>query len=463
MSGRSQTPATEPAAAGVLLLSCYELGHPPHGLASPAAFLHEAGIPAELVDVSVEPLRDDQIDAARFVAISVPMHTALQLGRRVAQRIRRRNPSCSIAFFGHYAHLHAELLLECDADLVLGGESEAALVEAIRQRQRGETPPRQGLVLQRLRFPLPRRQALPGPEAYARLEWHGEQRLAGYLESTRGCRHRCRHCPIPAVYAGRLFAVDRQTVLADARQQIAAGARHLTFGDPDFLNAPGQGLRILDILHAEFPEVTFDCTARIEHLLRHARLLPQLVANGVLFIVSAVETLNDEILAVLDKGHNRQDVLRAHAMLEEVGITLRPTFLPFTPWTKWRDLQDIVHWVEEADLVDCVDVVQYSIRLLVPRGSLLEEHASMRPYRREFDAASLSWNWRYEDERLDALQRDLARVAQTAAARHEDAQQSFARVRQLVCGPSGAHRRPTLVRSTRRHQRPPRLTEPWFC
>ena len=87
--------------------------------------------------------------------------------------------------------------------------------------------------------------------------------------------------------------VQREVVLADIRQQMAAGAQHITFGDPDFFNGPGHALAIVEALHAEFPAVTYDVTIKIEHLLKHRDALPVLARTGCLFITSAVESLDD--------------------------------------------------------------------------------------------------------------------------------------------------------------------------
>ncbi len=119
---------------------------------------------------------------------------------------------------------------------------------------------------------------------------------AGYTEATRGCHHTCLHCPVVPVYQGRFFAIPRPTVLDDIRRQVRAGVGHITFGDPDFLNGPTHALRICREMHAEFPGVTFDFTARIEHLLQHRDLLPEFRELGCVFVLSAVEIVSDRIL-----------------------------------------------------------------------------------------------------------------------------------------------------------------------
>ena len=241
----------------ILLVSCYELGHAPLGVAWPLAFLERAGFQPDVLDISVEPLDEEKVRRARVVAISVPMHTALRLGLDVARRVRGSNASCRIAFFGLYAVLHRDLLLREGVEIVLGGECEQALVDWIAGR-----PAPGPVVRDRLDFPVPSRAKLPPLSRYARLLRNGSEALAGAVEASRGCRHRCRHCPIPAVYDGRFFVVPVDVVMEDARRLVASGAAHITFADPDFLNGPGHAMKVARALHAEFPELTFDMTDR---------------------------------------------------------------------------------------------------------------------------------------------------------------------------------------------------------
>ena len=231
---------------------------------------------------------------------------------------------------------------------------------------------------------MPDRAGLPALDKYARLAIADERRVAGHVEATRGCKHLCRHCPIPPVYGGRFFAVPAEVVLADARAQIEAGARHLDFGDPDFLNGPTHALRVTRALHAAHPDVTFSFTAKVEHIVAQAALIPELAASGALFVVSAVESLSDRVLAALAKGHQAADVPRAIAIVRAAGMSLRPTFVAFTPWTTLDDYLELCRFIRAHELEDEVDPVQLSLRLLVPPGSLLltapDSEPNIAPY-----------------------------------------------------------------------------------
>jgi radical SAM superfamily enzyme YgiQ (UPF0313 family) len=458
----------------ILLISCYELGHQPMGLALPLAFLEGSGYQPAVLDVALESLSSVPTTRARLAAISVPMHTALRLGVRVAQRIRHENPSCHICFHGHYAFLNSEFLLETCADSTLAGECEESFVHLARALEEGRDPAevaglsvrdrRAGPILKRQRFVLPSRGGLRGLEHYASLVTDGTKHRTGYVEATRGCLHLCRHCPIPPVYGGRFFVVPKELVLEDIRRQVELGAAHITFGDADFLNGPGHTLALVREMHRLFPALTFDFTAKIEHLLRYHQLLPELRRLGGLFVVSAVESLSNPVLEILDKGHTRQDVEQALDLCREAGLILRPSLVPFTPWSTLSDYRELLEFVDSEDLVDAVDPVQFSVRLLIPPGSLLLQHPKTSPHLRALVGESLGYLWDHPDPRMDHLQRRVAGIVERAAHVQEAADVTFENICADYLEVSGE--RACTSSPARRHdplRRLPRLTESWFC
>ena len=452
----------------VVLVSCYEPGHQPQGVASAVAHLRGDGFQPTCLDLAIEPLDDGaraRLAAARLVAISVPMHTALVLGRRVAAQVRRANPRAHVCFFGMYAALN-RALLAAEADSVFGPDCEAQLIALAQAIEIGGGAPSDGPQAPSRRPSLvPDRAGLPALDKYARLAIADERRVAGHVEATRGCKHLCRHCPIPPVYGGRFFAVPAEVVLADARAQIEAGARHLDFGDPDFLNGPNHALRITRALHAAHPDVTFSFTAKVEHIVAQAALIPELAASGALFVVSAVESLSDRVLAALAKGHQAADVPRALAIVRAAGMSLRPTFVAFTPWTTLDDYLELCRFIRAHELEDEVDPVQLSLRLLVPPGSLLLTAPDIGPFLGALDEEGLSYRWTHPDPRMDRLADDVAALVEEAASAGEAAFATFGRIHRLAATAAGrAGEAPSLLGVRRGARRPaPHLTEPWFC
>jgi radical SAM superfamily enzyme YgiQ (UPF0313 family) len=441
-----------------LLISTYDLGRQPFGLASPAAWLRSEGIDVDCVDTSRDTLTDAQIGGAGLIAFYLPMHTATRLAAPLIARVRCLNPSARLAAYGLYAPLNAAWLRENGIRDVLGPEAEADLVRLSQNGEPTGLEPRaqnQKPKVERLHLIQPDRSTLPPLARYASLQMpDGTRRVVGSTEATRGCKHLCRHCPIVPVYGGTFRAIPLDVVIDDVRAQVAAGAQHISFGDPDFLNGPTHARRLVERLAGEFPHLTYDVTIKIEHLLRHADMLGLLHDTGCLMITSAVESVDDDVLLKLQKGHTRADFIQAVEACRRAGVTLAPTFVPFTPWTTLDGYIDLLEQIDRLDLTEGVAPIQLAIRLLVTAESKLLELPDIRNLVDPFDPQSLTFRWRHPDPRVDELQHAVMRVVSEGA--HRSRGEVFDRIWFLVTGRGKPHPR-------KNSRTPPYMTEGWYC
>jgi hypothetical protein len=215
-------------------------------------------------------------------------------------------------------------------------------------------------------------------------------------------------------------------------------------------------------MHAEFPNLTFDFTAKVEHLLKRRALLPEFAEAGCLFVVSAVESLSDVVLANLDKGHSREDIYELLGIFRNLGITLRPTWVPFTPWNTIDDYIELLEYIRREHLIQNIDPVQYSIRLLVPPGSMLLQHSAMKAFLGPLDQTIFTYRWTHPDPRMDELQESVSRIVERAIESKERTAGIFERVRQLAYAARGEQAIPFLTDFVPLME-PPQLTESWFC
>jgi radical SAM superfamily enzyme YgiQ (UPF0313 family) len=455
----------EPAASGprpVLLISCYELGHAPLGLSAPAALLKAEGIPVDCIDLAIEPLDEAAVANACLVAISTPMHTALRLGVAAARRVREIRPGAGICFYGRYATLNAEHLLSGIGDHCFGEAYESGLVALARQ-QSGLPPAAAESVGNRHHFHADLG-AIRHPDRYVKLAWRGQEHPVAQAVTTKGCRYLCAHCPVPAVYHGRFTAIDVDQVMAHIDNAVRGGARHVTFSDPDFLNGPTHARRVATALHERHPQVSFDYTAKISHLLRHPDLVEELRSLGNLFVVSAVESLDDTVLEHLDKGHTRTDAIEVFRHFRRIGLALRPSLVPFTPWETLDGYTEMLETLAREGMVPHIDPVQYSVRLLVPPGSLLVGSPAMQPHLDTLDADNFTWRWKHPDPRMDALQLEVAGIAASTTVAEGNPVDGWRAVRAAARRAAG--RTPAPEPDGFRGfagASPPRLTEAWFC
>lgn len=460
----------------VVLISPYELGRQPFSLAHASAVLQPTGAHVDCLDLSLDPLDEDLIRSAHVIAINIPMFTAMRLATAILTRIPPLAPTAQILAFGWYAHVNADHLQDLGVDTVVGGEFESellTLVEAVGAHLDNVTTPLEatanaptarGFIEQpaKVAYQVPLRTHLPPLARYAHLQLpDGSTRMVGFVESTRGCKYQCRHCPVVPVYHGRFRAIPADIVLADIEQQVAAGAQHISFGDPDFFNGVTHALRILERMHARYPQLTFDATIKIEHLVKHAAHLPTLKRYGCLFITSAAEAVDDNVLAYLDKGHTRADLVRAVALLREAGITMAPTFVAFTPWTTLASYVELLRDIVDLDLIDHVAPVQLAIRLLIPRGSYLFNLPGFDERVDAFDPELLGYPWASDDPRVDELQLEIQAWAQQAESDGLDAQSAFEGIWQRAHAALGLA--PPALPPRQAGPLPPRLTEQWYC
>jgi radical SAM superfamily enzyme YgiQ (UPF0313 family) len=507
----------------ILLISTYELGRQPFGLASPAAWLRAEGAQVTCLDVSRETLREEAVRAADLIAFYVPMHTATRLAVALLPAVREMNPRAQICFYGLYAPVNEPYLRRLGVGTILGGEFEEGLLSLAKRLQglpdtdhrdakiakatdhtlRGDgakpaamaeagtacRAPTGGqkaqtepvISLARQKFRVPDRRGLVGLEKYARVTMpDGTARVVGYTEASRGCKHLCRHCPIVPVYQGAFRIVEREVVLADIRQQVAAGAEHVTFGDPDFFNGVGHAMPIVEALHREFPRLTYDVTIKVEHLLKYRDCITALRDTGCLFVTSAVESVDDAVLEKLDKHHTRADFLRVVRIFRDEAMVLQPTFVPFTPWTTRENYCELLEVIREQELVENVAPIQLAIRLLIPAGSRLLELEEIRKSVGTFDEEALVYPWRNADERVDELCEELQQVVHRGEKLSLTRRRIFERIEEVAYAAAETDRNvttdPSAPLGTSSHRWTqmkgqeivagaaiPHLNEPWYC
>lgn len=454
----------------IVLISTFELGRQPFGLASPAAWLRKHQLTS--LDLSRQPLDESAIREAALIAVYLPMHTATRLAAQLIPALRELNPRAHLCGYGLYAPMNAEYLRTLGVSTILGGEFEeglAHLAERLGQNGNGDgtfslIQPEPLISLARQKFIAPSRQGLAPLAKYAHLILpSGEHRVTGYTEASRGCKHLCRHCPIVPIYNGVFRIVDREVVLADIRQQVVAGAQHITFGDPDFFNGIGHAMTLVEALHREFPHLSYDVTIKIEHLLKHKEHLAKLRESGCLFVTSAVESVDDEVLRRLDKGHTRADFLKVHRIFRELGLVLQPTFVPFTPWTTLDGYLDLLHVLRENNLVENVAPIQLAIRLLVPAGSRLLDLEEVRHIVGPFDPSSLVYPWRNSDPRVDALGEEIEGTVATCEKLKLSRRAIFARIWKAAHGAVGLDEKLAAEPVPVSRATIPYLNEPWYC
>jgi radical SAM superfamily enzyme YgiQ (UPF0313 family) len=456
-------------AAKIVLISTYELGRQPFGLASPAAWLRTRGYNVVCLDLARQELDEAAAKSADLIAIYLPMHTATRLAAQLLPALRAENPHAHLCCYGLYAPMNEAYLRSLGVSTILGGEFENGLVHladrVLQANGNGASrlPQQESLVsMERLQFEVPDRSGMPALQKYAHLIIPGGGfRIVGSTEASRGCKHLCRHCPIVPVYSGVFRIVPREIVMEDIRRQVAEGAQHISFGDPDFFNGIGHAIPLVEQFHRESPEITYDVTIKIEHLRKYAEHIPRLKETGCLFVISAVESVDDAVLTALEKGHTRADFLQVAEIFRALEMTLHPTFVPFSPWTTVKSYLDLLKVIAEQDLTENVAPIQLGIRLLIPEGSRMLELEDVQRAIGPFDRESLVYPWKHADPRVDALSDAVQEIA--AAADREKATRTQAFERVWIAAHRAAGIDAPQLPKNNGARAVPFLSEPWYC
>jgi hypothetical protein len=209
-----------------------------------------------------------------------------------------------------YAPLNEDLLRQHGVSIVLGPEAEAGSVVAIAAAFGGKPLAR---IASATAISFSRSRGLPRSIDTRRCRCPtARARIVGATDATRGCKHRCRHCPIVPVYDGQFRVVPVDVVMADIRAQVEQGATHISFGDPISSTARRTRARSSKRCIANSRRhLRRDHQGRAS--ARASRSAAGAGATGCLFVTSAVESVDDEVLAKLEKGHTRADFIAAAA------------------------------------------------------------------------------------------------------------------------------------------------------
>ena len=426
----------------ILLLSFYDLGKQPKIISELYKKLDNGSNQIDVVDYSIEE-KNLTLDNYDVLGIYASMHTASVLAE---QYLRDRKLPNKLFVFGLYANVFSEMFSDFQSIHSFDSDELESLLEV-------QLNPNYSF-----KHSVPDRTILPSITDYSHIVDGSNNLIAGSVETTYGCKHECTHCPVPIEFKGMFKTFGTEKIITDVTNQVEEGAKHISFNDPDFFNGPKHALKILQLLNEKHPSITYDSTIKVEHILKYPDYFQELKNLNMLFVISAFETTNDHVLNILQKNHSFNDLNKAVELSLENNIDIRPTWMPFSPWTEQNDLISIIKLIENYKLRETVDPIQLTIKLLVPKNSLILKRPEMKEYLLDYDPASFSYAWKYQFPNIDNIQNELF----TYVLQHES-ENEYTQYLGLV-DILESHTNETLLNSEKYSQRiVPKLSETWFC
>ena len=208
----------------VVLISPYEIGRQPFGLAEPAAMLRSRGYDVRTIDLSLERIDPNEIRGAGLIAIYLAMHTATRIAFEALPRLSSLAPGVHLCAYGLYAPMNEELLRRHGVNSILGGEFEPSLLEIAGSLRNGQTIEHPLQENRHVDFVVPDRTTMADLDRYAQLILaDGTRKVMGFAEASRGCKHLCRHCPIVPIYNGKFRAIPVPVVSCRYRKSNPLG------------------------------------------------------------------------------------------------------------------------------------------------------------------------------------------------------------------------------------------------
>ena len=426
----------------ILLLSFYDLGKQPKIISELYKKLDNGSNQIDVVDYSIEE-KNLTLDNYDVLGIYASMHTASVLAE---QYLRDRKLPNKLFVFGLYANVFSEMFSNFQSIHSFDSDELESLLEV-------QLNPNYSF-----KHSVPDRTILPSITDYSHIVDGSNNLIAGSVETTYGCKHECTHCPVPIEFKGMFKTFGTEKIITDVTNQVEEGAKHISFNDPDFFNGPKHALKILQLLNEKHPSITYDSTIKVEHILKYPDYFQELKNLNMLFVISAFETTNDHVLNILQKNHSFNDLNKAVELSLENNIDIRPTWMPFSPWTEQNDLISIIKLIENYKLRETVDPIQLTIKLLVPKNSLILKRPEMKEYLLDYDPSSFSYAWKYKFPNIDNIQNELF----TYVLQHES-ENEYTQYLGLV-DILESHTNETLLNSEKYSQRiVPKLSETWFC
>ena len=401
-----------------VLVSIFEGGYQPLNALTGLAALRSAGHDTDFIDAYVEGVDIARLSRYDTIIFPVPLFDSLMSAVRICEDLERAGCTAERVMFGQYATINASFLSSRYADHVVTGEWEAPLISLLNRKRGSEEPvinvfsrggePELTLATKKLRGTMaqPLRDAAPHLSKYPQPQLSrllGAEKVVGGLELTRGCHHKCTYCSVFAAYDGKVVLGDIDTIIADIDALVDQGMEHMTFIDAEFFNATRRSFDALAKIHARHPELTFDFTTRVDHILDNRDRLRELYDHGVRVITSALEWPKEEVLRQVRKEVTVADLKESVHLVQNSGIALNPTFIMFNPWVGLEDFPRFNDFLVETKMEDIVDPVQYETRLHLYKGSPLLENETIRALRLE--EHEFHYEWFHSDPRVDELYR----------------------------------------------------------
>ncbi|MDP6641596.1 MAG: radical SAM protein [Nitrososphaerales archaeon] len=170
---------------------------------------------------------------------------------------------------------------------------------------------------------------------------------AGIL-SSRGCPFPCKFCAA-AAFTGRTIRFRSINNLVDEIEiMLNDGITHLHFGDDTFTVAPKRLKEFNTELRNRHIELKWKSFSRTESITEEN--LENMKESGCHKLTFGIESGSDEVLRIMNKKQNRDDVRRAISLCNDFGIETKGFFMLGFPGETKEQMQQTIDFSIELGL-----------------------------------------------------------------------------------------------------------------
>jgi len=320
----------------------------PLGIAMLAASLDRAGYPVELFDSNAFPdgdrLLEQFLGENKFDHVGISSHYfSAEHALEIAGVVKKNHPETVVSLGGPMGLLNPARIAEyTDAlDVIAHGEGEETIIDIVRAVEKGDAPKNiagttyvgGGEILKGPQRKSSDMDSLPRPLLdklpLSRYRLHppfGVYPPGLYIESARGCPHRCTFCTLPREI--RMRSADK--VVADVENLVARfGVREVHFVDPTFTFDRERVIEICRKTRSLKNKPHWTCKTRCDMV--DGELLGEMAKAGCYTISYGVETASQPILDFYNKDIKVEQIEQSLAETKKAGIRVLAYMLIGSP------------------------------------------------------------------------------------------------------------------------------------
>ncbi len=337
----------------------------PLGLAYVAAVLKNEGQNVEVLDLSVDtekmPVLGDHIVKTQPDMIGITCATqTFRSALEVAKIAKQSLPDVKVIVGGpHPTIMKENILKHPEFDIAVIGEGEETIAELShilevggslcsvqgiiwKQGEKIHSNEQRPLIKNLDSLPFPARNLFP----------LSHYKVAGSIQTSRGCPYRCIYCITSNISPGRTWrARSPANVIAEMQMMYHEfNIRRFQIMDDDFTVNRKRVFEICDLIRKQKLNINFELFSGVRADLVDEALLRKMKGAGLDGVLFGIESFDDVVLRNIKKDLTVEQALKAIRLAKKVGIPAKVTLMVGNPGDNLKTIRKAMRFIESEDI-----------------------------------------------------------------------------------------------------------------